>query len=1082
MGKIRSTNELILSALDFYRNAQSNLDTKPGTVARDLLIDGPSTQLSRLYEELARIKSSQSLALSLGVDLDRLAQNFGEARKRGSIASGTAVYTMSEIEADIPINKGDIITANNGATFTVTTSMTVSAVFANTYRATASRLRADLDTVGISDEFAVEVPVQATAAGSIGNISKFSLISTSTPGISNITNVAAFGGGSQAENDASFKSRTLSVFSGANTGTALGYENAARGDNAVLDAIVIEPGDDLMTRDGTQVIVAENGARTIVSEGTGGKVDIYVFGTRLISTFDSFIYRDQSNKDDPTDPLNDFVIGQIEGDENKTVNRRRKENLENGSIPEQPVNDIIRVSGSSSGSNFVEKIVDSLGRISGNYELIRDNGAFGGSPWGKDRLRWISDRISGFEEDQSKGRFNGQDALTFSDVLKINTIQQNIQIINENSRINSANRASVQLAHYPISNVTRVFNLTTGERYVVADQNPDGDGSINETGRILIRGNTLPAVSDTLQVDYTWVFEYDPYFDFDNRDGSARNPRTVVDSVDWGYSNMVRREESTVTSSGTQKLVSVSHPISSVINVNSFSSGSATVQLISGRLAIVVSNTVENVISIIRSSDLAELYVTSKNDGSFSGLTIFLPTDTVAVVGNLVSVRYNANDVYNINGVNGSFDDETITLSTSTDISIGTVVECNYISDVRTLMPAILLPALPALREGNGFKTDDIELFGTQPTTHVYSSPGIADSNLRMAPSRLQLTIAGQISPGVITVSGTTFTAVFDKVFTVSSTNGLKHNLSSIIKADLDLKTSDSVPSNVAVVRVVRVEKVTANNSLDVLSIDHIYDIIGYKLKNNSFVMTESVQNTALTSTEFELPSTPDNVENQPGIGDRLRVRFYYSTTDDSENISFSKSGSLFTNKTFALIDTIAISSGFTSGSSQTATLTVLNQNQPATGSRYTANYDYLAPKTNERITVEYNHNRLITDVTLNIETVRPINADVLIKAGTPILIDVTFNIVVTEAFKNSVNTVKQNVQDAVTNALNATSMGTTIDESDLIAVAAAVAGVDRVRSLFFNKTGNIGRVLSITAAKNQYLQANAVIINNESR
>ena len=45
---IRSVNEIILSLIDFFQLAQPDLDTKPGTVARDLFIDSPATALSLL--------------------------------------------------------------------------------------------------------------------------------------------------------------------------------------------------------------------------------------------------------------------------------------------------------------------------------------------------------------------------------------------------------------------------------------------------------------------------------------------------------------------------------------------------------------------------------------------------------------------------------------------------------------------------------------------------------------------------------------------------------------------------------------------------------------------------------------------------------------------------------------------------------------------------------------------------------------------------------------------------------------------------------------------------------------------------
>ena len=483
MVRVRTANDIVLSILDFYRTAQPQLDLKPGQVARDILVDGPAVQFARLYEELLRIKDSQSLFLSLGSELDAIASNYGASRRQGSRASGIALFTFNEIEADIPILKGATVNASNGASFQTTNSLTVSVINKNTYRATASRYRAALDFVGIDDEFAVEVAVQATTTGIAGNISRYGLRSTSLPGVSGVTNPSSFAGGSPAENDSAFKRRILGIFSGANTGTETGYKNTVLADPSVVDALIVGPGDTLMTRDGTQVYIAEDGTRTITSEGTGGKVDIYVYGFRLNEVLDSYIYFDQSNRNDPTDPENDFVLGQISADENKTVSRKRIDNISAQELPQQPVTNILEVTGSSSGGNFVEKSVDEFGRISGNYELVFDKGVYSGSPWGFDRLRWVDDRIRNLPEDITKGKFNSQDGTGFADVIKIASIQQNIQVVNENSRVSPSNRSSIQLSHYPISAVSRVFNQTTGERYIVSNQNPDG-GDTNTTGRI----------------------------------------------------------------------------------------------------------------------------------------------------------------------------------------------------------------------------------------------------------------------------------------------------------------------------------------------------------------------------------------------------------------------------------------------------------------------------------------------------------------------------------------------------------------------------------------------------------------------
>lgn len=1091
MARIRSLNDIVLNKLDFLRVAQPNLDTKPGTVARDLFIDAPSAQLAKLYEQLSSIAALQSLRLAIGSDLDQLASNYGATRERGSKASGIALLTFSSLVGNVSINKGDIITSNTGATFSVVNSVIVNSLYSNTFRAVASKYKAALDFVGITDQYAVEVNVECTAQGQIGNISRYQLKSASIAGVSNVTNPSPFGGGSPPEDDAAFRSRILAIFSGSNTGTALGYKNAVLSDPAVIDAIVIGPGSTLMTRDGTQVVTNEDGTKTIVSEGSGGKVDVQIFGSRIQQIIDTYIYKDKSNKNDPTDPVNNYVLGQIIDDAGKTVARKRIDDIANKTLPSQPVNNIINVSGTISGPNFAPKVVDSLGRVSGNYELIRDTGAYGGSPWGFDQLHWISNQITNYLEDKNKISFNGQDPLSYTDVLKIPLIQQNILVTNENSVVSPTDRSSIQLVHYPCSNVTRVFNLTTGERYVITNQNPDGTGSVNNSGRITISGNSLPAVSDILQVDYTWILNYDQYFDYFNKDNSLSSVRTVADSIDWGFSNNVRREEEIVSITGSLKIVNVQHPVSAVSSVNIFNTANSSVFLSSNLLAINVPNLVTNVISVKRNSDGAELYDTKTSDGTFNNYTIFLPTDTIGKFGDAVSVTYNAVDVFNINNISGSFSNNQITLpdAASAYVSSGTIVECNYIANVSNILPSTNLSSLPAIKNLNAFNTVTNTSIGCQPITNIYGlintlndgyQPTILN-NLRLAPSRLGLSIAGQVSNGTITVTGNTFNGIFESIYTVAS-NSLEQNLASSIKSFLNLKTIDEVPSNVRVIKIAKIEKVTTTNDLQVLSVDFNYDVKGYELKSNDYTKFEAIQNNLLSSTQFKLPSTTNNLNNIPQIGDRLRVSFYIETINDFENVSFSRDGTLYTNKIFSIVNSIAISSGFTSGSSLSATLTVTNLNQPVTSSRYKAYYNYLAPKTNERITINYNYNKAITDATFNIEDVRPINADVLAKAAVPILVNATLNVVISQDFTYNSTVIQQNLQSTITNTLNAQQLGTTLDSSDLINAAYTVQGVDRVRVMYFNKNGVAGSVLSIVAQQNEYILANQVIINIETR
>ena len=157
-----------------------------------------------------------------------------------------------------------------------------------------------------------------------------------------------------------------------------------------------------MTRDGT-VSEVVNGVLTVISEGSGGKVDVVVLGTNEIQNTDTFIYQDKSNTGDPTNAKNNFILGQIAADANKTISRRRIDDIANGQLPAQPVDTLLSVTGTQSGSNFIPQATDGYGRTTGNYKLIKDSGVYGGSPFGFDTFAWTSNAID-FQEDIVRDR------------------------------------------------------------------------------------------------------------------------------------------------------------------------------------------------------------------------------------------------------------------------------------------------------------------------------------------------------------------------------------------------------------------------------------------------------------------------------------------------------------------------------------------------------------------------------------------------------------------------------------------------------------------------------------------------------
>ena len=99
------------------------------------------------------------------------------------------------------------------------------------------------------------------------------------------------------------------------------------------------------------------------------------------------------------------------------------DNLKTKILPTQPINNLVSVTGSSSGPNFIEKNVDELGRVSGNFELLKDTGVFNGSCWGLDKLHWISSFISNFPEDKIWASFEVFNILGIKNTLSYRWIK-----------------------------------------------------------------------------------------------------------------------------------------------------------------------------------------------------------------------------------------------------------------------------------------------------------------------------------------------------------------------------------------------------------------------------------------------------------------------------------------------------------------------------------------------------------------------------------------------------------------------------------------------------------------------------------
>ena len=178
MALFRSFSEIVNLMIERLKLVQPNLDTKPGTVSRDLFIDIQADQLEKVYRVISLVSSKQSLASAVGKDLDNLARNFSLERRSGSSSGGMVFFTTNSIISDISIPDGTMVTARNGATYKTVGSYTLTSSERSKFSSNANKYRGALNLAGINDIYAIEIPVQGRSAGVSGNIAPLQIVSS----------------------------------------------------------------------------------------------------------------------------------------------------------------------------------------------------------------------------------------------------------------------------------------------------------------------------------------------------------------------------------------------------------------------------------------------------------------------------------------------------------------------------------------------------------------------------------------------------------------------------------------------------------------------------------------------------------------------------------------------------------------------------------------------------------------------------------------------------------------------------------------------------------------------------------------
>lgn len=141
-------------------------------------------------------------------------------------------------------------------------------------------------------------------------------------------------------------------------------------------------------------------------------------------------------------------------------------------------------------------------------------------------------------------------------------------------------------------------------------------------------------------------------------------------------------------------------------------------------------------------------------------------------------------------------------------------------------------------------------------------------------------------------------------------------------------------------------------------------------------------------------------------------------------------------------------------------------------------------------VSTTYSYDKTIPDVqsVVDADNNHIITADVLVKEAEKILLDVSMSVNILPSYKETATTLQQtiaNIQDAIATTINNTSLGNSVQESDLIQSAHNVAGVDNIivntvkiiakRSSLFDATQQ--QITDQTSGPNQYFQSNQITI-----
>jgi len=278
----RTLSEIITDAINSITAKNTSMGTaagRSGSVVRDIVVDVPAEEFSRVYEDQDLLKKLQSVNYVDDLtedELDDLASNYDLTRIQGTSSSGVVTFKVRDFGSpadgyvDIEIPAGSEISAPETSTrsrITFTTTATVT-MYASSY---GSYFNA------ATGYYEIQANVGAATVGADTNVSSGQIneIVSVPVTVVAVTNASAFTGGTDVETNTELASRIKERLKGNNKGTKSGYKNTVDDNTGVEDSIVIGPNDTEMTRN-----------------QFGGSVDVVVVGTDAGTVTDSFTYTD----------------------------------------------------------------------------------------------------------------------------------------------------------------------------------------------------------------------------------------------------------------------------------------------------------------------------------------------------------------------------------------------------------------------------------------------------------------------------------------------------------------------------------------------------------------------------------------------------------------------------------------------------------------------------------------------------------------------------------------------------------------------------------------------------------------------